>query len=96
MTSRSGRVTIPAGGQKTVIADGLTGNTHAMYRFFNSGKIGQKIEIWEKNAGQALAELEWKDSVDVPVAKKAIIVKAVGGGTDPPPAEVVYDFLGLA
>ena len=95
MTSRSGRVTIPTGGEKTVIADGLTGNTHAMYRFFNSGKYGQKIQIWEKGATQFLAEVEWKDSVDVPVAKNAIIVKAVGTGTDLPPAEVVYDFLAL-
>ena len=83
MTSRSGRVTIPTGGEKTVIADGLTGNTHAMYRFFNSGKNGQKIQIWEKGAAQFLAEVEWKDSVDVPVAKNL------------PPAEVVYDFLAL-
>ncbi len=97
MTSanRSGRVTVPANGERTVITAGLSGNSHAIYRFFNSGKVGEKITVNESSGGGSptltkLADVEWKDSVDVPVEKKAIVVKA--GGIE---AEVVYDFLGL-
>ena len=95
MTSRSGRVTLEAGEKKPVIAAGLSGNSRAMYRFFNSGKEGSTITIHESTGGTSptltkLADLDFKDSVDVPVTKKEIVVEA--GSTN---AEVVYDFLGL-
>jgi len=95
MTSRSGRVTIEATLTKTVIVAGLSGNSRAMYRFFNSGKEGSKITIHESTGGTSptltkLADLDFKDSVDVPVTKKQIVVEAGSQS-----AEVVYDFLGL-
>jgi len=91
--SRSGRVTLDPGEKRTVIAGNLSGNTAAIYRFFNSGRKGDTIKILEEvgSGFSDLAEVKWKDSVDVPVNKNAISVEA---GTEE--AEVVYDFLGLA
>jgi len=88
MTSRSGRVTLDVGEEKTVIAEGLSGSTHAVYRFFNSGKEGDAVTIRE-SGGSLSVTLDLRDSVDVPVGKKEILVKA-GAKT----AEVVYELLG--
>lgn len=90
---RSGRVTIPPSTEKTVIIDNLTGGKVALYRFFNSGKTGAKVEILEKSGTsvKVLGELDWKDSLDVPVSNKAIAVRS--GAVE---AEIVYDYLGMA
>jgi hypothetical protein len=90
---RSGRVSVVASGNKTVILGKFSAAHMAMYRFTNGGKDGTAVTINERLANGTLSPLhtlEWGDSVDVAVSDKSIVVQA--GAKD---AEVVFDFLGL-
>ena len=91
-TSRSGRVTIPAAGTKTIVLANLVGNDKAIYRIFNGGKNGDTVTVSIVPTGGTVVThtLIWKDSVDVSVGNQAITVTA--GARE---AEIVYDLLGI-
>ncbi|MFG0335494.1 MAG: hypothetical protein ACF8TS_19210 [Maioricimonas sp. JB049] len=86
---RSGRVVIPATETRDVVLANLVGNKKALYRFFNSGKTGEAVEI--RRNGGVVHTLPSKDSVDLSVGNESLSVTA-GAMQE---AEVVYELLGL-
>jgi hypothetical protein len=86
-SSRTGRVSIAANGTKTIFVANLVGNRKAIYRIFNSGKVGETVKVFVDTVDH---DLEWKDSLDLSIGNQKLSVTA-GGQT----AEIVYELLNV-